>query len=82
MQNRGRRRADLAQDFWEWRERLGLTQAQVAAALGRERRQIIKYELGDAPVPRIVALAMVALEDHPELIDDAEATTPAASAAL
>jgi len=26
-----------------------------------------KYELGDAPIPRIVALAMRALEDHPEL---------------
>jgi transcriptional regulator with XRE-family HTH domain len=73
MQNRGRRRrADLAQDFTEWRERLGLTQGQVATAFGRGRRQIIKYELGDAPVPRIVALAMVALEDHSELRANAE----------
>ena len=33
--------------------------------------------LGDAPIPRIVALAMRALEDHPELIDGTQTATAA-----
>lgn len=39
------------------REALGLTQAQLAAALGMQRRQIIRYETGAAPVPTLVAHA-------------------------
>jgi transcriptional regulator with XRE-family HTH domain len=52
--------------FRAWRRRLGLTQAEAAAALGLGRRLVQYYELGvragrPAPVPRTVRLACAAL---------------------
>jgi DNA-binding transcriptional regulator YiaG len=68
-----KRTAPDSLDFREWRDRLGLTQDEAAAALGRTKRMIRNYEVGDLPVPRVVTLAMLALEDHPELCRPAEA---------
>ncbi len=51
-----------ADEFFRWGERLGLTQAQSAARLGISRRQVIRYEHGDAPIPKTVALACAAVE--------------------
>ena len=56
-------------EFRAWRRRLRLTQEKTAGALGRSRRQVQSYDSGEQP-PRIVTLAMRALEDHPELIAD------------
>lgn len=55
-------------EFRAWRRRLRLTQDKAADALGRSRRQVQSYDGGDEDPPRVVALAMVALEDHPEMI--------------
>jgi DNA-binding XRE family transcriptional regulator len=48
-------------DFRAWRERMGWTQGQAAAALDLSRRTIIGYEQGKPPIPRTVALACWAL---------------------
>ena len=47
-------------EFRALRKRLGLTQAQLAApaALGMSRDQILRYETGRAPIPRVVELAI------------------------
>lgn len=45
-------------EFRALRRRLGLTQAQLAAALGMSRDQILRYEAGRAPIPRVVELAV------------------------
>lgn len=45
------------QDFTDWRRRLGLSQQAAAEALGMGRRQIQKYEAGEAEIPVVVALA-------------------------
>lgn len=37
-------------DFRAARETLGLTQAQLAEALGMQRRQIIRLEAGETPI--------------------------------
>lgn len=52
--------------FKAWRERLGLTQQQLAAAFGYSSpRQVGNYERGVAAIPPIVALAMVGLDKAP-----------------
>lgn len=48
-------------EFRQWRKSLGLTQEQGASVLGMARRQIQKYEVGDAEIPLVVALACAAL---------------------
>jgi transcriptional regulator with XRE-family HTH domain len=53
--------------FRAWRESLGLTQNEAAEALGRSRRQIQNYDTGAEAPPRVVRLAMIALEEHLEL---------------
>ena len=58
---------DLSTDLREWRARLGLTQVEAASVLGRARRQLQEYEAGTQAVPRVVALAMIAVYEHPEL---------------
>lgn len=63
-------------DFRKWRDRLGLTQDEAALALGRTKRMVRNYEVGDLPVPRVVTLAMVALEEHPELCRPAGSAEP------
>ena len=57
----------LDTDLREWRARLGLTQIEAAQILGRARRQVQEYEAGTQTVPRVVALAMIAVYEHPEL---------------
>ncbi len=47
--------------FKEWRQRLGYSQARVAELLEMSRRQIGKYERGQAPIPKVVALACAAM---------------------
>jgi transcriptional regulator with XRE-family HTH domain len=51
-----------AREFKQARLRLGLSQARLAAALGMGWLQIMRYEHGRAKVPRVVALALEALE--------------------
>lgn len=49
-----------ADDFREWRKRLGLNRVEAAAVLGMGRNQPQRYEEGQ-PIPRHVALACAAL---------------------
>jgi transcriptional regulator with XRE-family HTH domain len=58
-----------SEQFREWRQQLGLSQAAAARALGLGRSTIIDYERGKkrgtdraAPVPRVVELACQALQ--------------------
>jgi len=68
-------------EFYEWRRRLRLTQTEAARALGRSRRQVQGYDTGEEELPRIVCFAMIAIEDHPELIHaDDETDAPAEAA--
>jgi len=60
--------------FRAWRERLHLSQTAAAEAIERSRRQIYAYETGKAEIPWVVRLAMIALEEHPELIKFADGT--------
>jgi DNA-binding XRE family transcriptional regulator len=53
--------------FRSWRRKLGLTQAEAAAALGRSRRQIQDYDNGGEAPPRVVRLAMRAIQKEPGL---------------
>jgi len=47
------------------RRQMGLTQAAFAAELGYDRRMIIAYEAGTAPIPPVVRLAAkMLLIDH------------------
>ena len=48
---------------------MGLTQAGLAGGLGLSRRQIQAYELGEEAPKRVVILAMIAIELHPELME-------------
>lgn len=45
-------------DFRAARETLGLTQAQLADALGMQRRQIIRLEAGETPITQLHEYAM------------------------
>lgn len=49
-----------AEQFTQWRERLGLTRIEAAALLGMGRNQPQRYEDGQ-PIPRYVALACAAI---------------------
>lgn len=44
------------------RNALGLTQAQMAEALGRHRVTVARYESGDLEIPRVVEMAVKAME--------------------
>lgn len=48
--------------FRRKRERLGLTQEELAKRLGKSRPMIARYESGEFPVPKTVELAMKAIE--------------------
>jgi DNA-binding XRE family transcriptional regulator len=48
--------------FRRWRERKAYTLDTAAQALGLSRRMVAYYEQGAKPIPRVVALATVALE--------------------
>ena len=49
------------QEFKKIRTDLGLSQEQLGKAFGRERRQIIRYEMGDMEIPPWVDLAFESL---------------------
>lgn len=44
------------------RERLGLTQAELAKRLGIAKLTVLRYENGQTPIPRIVELALKEIE--------------------
>jgi len=48
--------------FKQWRERKAYTLDTAARALGVSRRMVAYYEQGAKPIPRVVALAVRALE--------------------
>lgn len=52
--------------FRQWRKRHGMTQAECAECaekLGfKDRRQIINYEKGTAPIPKYIRLATVGFD--------------------
>ena len=48
-------------DLRQVRAKAGLTQAAIALRLGISRRHYIRYENGQAAIPRLVALAVSAL---------------------
>jgi transcriptional regulator with XRE-family HTH domain len=52
-------------EFRAWRRRLNIpSQEEAAGMIGRSRRQVAAYE-GGAQIPRVVRLAMLALEHLP-----------------
>jgi transcriptional regulator with XRE-family HTH domain len=51
-----------AREFKAARDRLGLSQAKLAKALGMSVPQMNRYEHGKSRVPQVVALALEALE--------------------
>ncbi len=51
-----------AEAFHNWRERKAYTLDDAAAALGISRRMVAYYDHGDKPIPRVVALATLALD--------------------
>lgn len=50
------------QEFKEWRERMGLTQAEIAKALDVTEMTVYRWETGKAPISRAVELALKQLE--------------------
>lgn len=49
------------EQFMAWRERLGLNRKQAAEALDIGRNQPKRYEDGETPIPRYIALACAAI---------------------
>lgn len=49
-------------DFIATRKQLGLTQAELAVAMGASRRTIVSVEAGTTPNARLYALALRGLE--------------------
>jgi DNA-binding XRE family transcriptional regulator len=57
----------LGTELPEWRKRNGFTQDTLRMALGVKSRQtIITWEKSPDPLPRLVQLALFALENFPE----------------
>jgi DNA-binding XRE family transcriptional regulator len=57
----------LGTELSEWRKRNGFTQDTLRIALGVKSRQtIITWEKSTGPLPRLVELALLALENFPE----------------
>jgi transcriptional regulator with XRE-family HTH domain len=50
--------------FRRKRERLGLTQEELAKRLGKSRPMIARYESGEFPVPKTVELAFKVIEEE------------------
>lgn len=57
-----------AADFKKWRERHDYTLDDVAEVLGISRRMVAYYDHGDKPIPRVVALAALAIEKNPDTL--------------
>ena len=55
-------RTITAEAFHNWRERKAYTLDQTAVALGISRRMVAYYDHGEKPIPRVVALATLALD--------------------
>jgi hypothetical protein len=53
-----------AEAFHKWRERKAYTLDEAAAALGISRRMVAYYDQGEKPIPRVVALATLALDQN------------------
>lgn len=53
-----------AEAFHNWRERKAYTLDEAAVALGISRRMVAYYDHGDKPIPRVVALATLALDPN------------------
>ncbi|HIJ83434.1 MAG: hypothetical protein HW380_3547 [Magnetococcales bacterium] len=51
-----------AEAFQSWRKKKSLTLDAAAVALGISRRMVAYYDHGDKPIPRVVALATMALD--------------------
>jgi DNA-binding XRE family transcriptional regulator len=57
----------LGTELPEWRKRNSFTQDTLRIALGiRSRQTIITWEKSTAPLPRLVELALFALENYPD----------------
>lgn len=57
----------LGTELPEWRKRNGFTQDTLRIALGVKSRQtIITWEKSTEPLPRLIELALLALENFPE----------------
>ena len=52
------------EEFRQARERLGLTQAQLAAELGVTLNAVQKWEMGERPIKQITAMAVQLLLDR------------------
>jgi DNA-binding transcriptional regulator YiaG len=53
-----------ADAFKKWRSKQGYTLDETAEALGISRRMVAYYEEGKRPIPRVVALATLAFDNH------------------
>ena len=50
--------------FRRKRERLGLTQEEIAKRLDINRGTIIRYESGETPIPKVVEMAFKVIEEE------------------
>jgi transcriptional regulator with XRE-family HTH domain len=50
--------------FRRKRERLGLTQEEMAKRLGKNRITIIRYESGETPIPKAIEMALKIVEEE------------------
>lgn len=50
--------------FRRKRERLGLTQEEMAKRLDMNRGTIIRYESGETPIPKVVEMAVKVIEEE------------------
>jgi len=50
--------------FRRKRERLGLTQEEIAKRLGKNRITVIRYESGQTPIPKAVEMAFKLIEQE------------------
>ena len=50
-----------AEELIEWRKRLNLTQTKAAELIGCSRRGLQKWEKGESPIPKNIALAVAAI---------------------
>jgi transcriptional regulator with XRE-family HTH domain len=53
-------------DLVQWRHRQGYSQEDLMNELDKSRQTVSTWERPDANVPRLVELALVALEHHPD----------------
>lgn len=66
-------------ELTEWRKRMKLTKVAAAAALGLGRNSIPRFESGEYPVPKTVALACAAISFGLPPYGSPEVDAPAAT---